>query len=114
MHMQTINKQKPSAGLARLHGVSEREMTSLAKFSSGAEAFGIRTTAISRGPLLGVGCRLQLSGKADYEVLISNGQVLLGKVEANGQRIRLAEGGSNIEASWEKLLQAVRNSEGRI
>jgi hypothetical protein len=37
MHMQT--KQKPVAGLARLHGVSEREMTSLAKFSSKAEAF---------------------------------------------------------------------------
>jgi hypothetical protein len=110
--MQTINKQKPSAGLARLHGVSEREMTSLAKFSSKAEAFGIRTTNIGRGPLLGVGCRLQLSGNHDYEVLVSNGQVLLGEVEASGKRIRLSEG-ADTEASWALLLKTIQTEEKR-
>ena len=56
-----------------------------------------------------------MSGKAaDYEmVLDGRGSVLLGKVEANGQRIRLAEGGSNIEATWTMLLKTVETEEKR-
>jgi len=120
MHMQT--KQKPVAGLARtstserasLYGLSQREYFSLGKFSNDADRFGLKTVGIARG-MFGTGCVLQMSGKAaDYEmVLDGRGSVLLGKVEANGQRIRLAEGGSNIEATWTMLLKTVETEEKR-
>jgi hypothetical protein len=116
MHMQT--KQKPSAGLAMYarvsyFGISAREYTSLAKFSSAADKLGLKTTSIGRG-MFGTGCVLQMSGNHNYEVVLDGrGSVLLGKVEASGKRIRLAEGGSNIEASWAMLLGTIETEEKR-
>jgi hypothetical protein len=110
MHMQ--RKEKPSAGLARPHGITDREYFALGKFSNDADKLGLKTVSIGRGPLLGVGCCLKMSGKADYEVLVRNGQVLLGKVEASGKRVRLAEGADS-EATWNMLLKTLEREEKR-
>jgi hypothetical protein len=65
--------------------------------------------------VLGLGCRLELaSPNRSYEVLVNNGTALLGRVEKDGRRVKLCEGGTNIEATWEKLLGALRNSKGRL
>jgi hypothetical protein len=110
--MQTINKQKPVAGLARF-GISEREITALAKFSNAADKLGLKTTGIGKGPF-GVGCLLKMSGKADYEVILNGaGNLLLGRVE-NGKRVKLHGGGTNTEAQWTMVLNAVKRSEGRL
>jgi hypothetical protein len=54
------------------------------------------------------------SGRADYEVLMNGtGHMLLGRV-TNGKRVKLCEGGTDTEAQWVMLLQALRNSEGRL
>jgi hypothetical protein len=62
-----------------------------------------------------VGCRLKMSsGNYDYEVLVDGtGHMLLARVE-NGKRVSLCEGATNTEVQWERLLEAVRNSEGRL
>ena len=52
-----------------------------------------------------------MSGKTDYEVILNEAGLLLGRVEKDGTRIRLCAG-SNTEAQWERLLAALRNSEG--
>jgi hypothetical protein len=116
--MQTINKQKPVrpfAGLAAagLHGITDREYFALGKFSNAADKLGLKTTSIGRGPLLGVGCRLQLSGNYNYEVLLNGGIMLLGRIEKDGKRIKLCEGGTNTEAQWTLLLKTVEKEEKR-
>jgi hypothetical protein len=85
-----------------------------AKFSNAADKLGLKTTSIGRGPFIGVGCCLKLSGNHNYEVLLNGGVMLLGRIEQDGKRVKLCEGGTSIEASWEKLLQAVKESEGRL
>jgi hypothetical protein len=87
----------------------------LGRFSNAAKRFGIETTEIARGPL-GVGCRLQMSaGDRHYEVAIDgNGQMTLGRVEADGKRVRLCAGSTNIESGWNRMLGALKNAEGRM
>jgi hypothetical protein len=94
-------------------GISHREYAALARFSTAADKAGVKTSKIGRGPF-NQGCLLQLSSSNhNYEVLVDGaGQVLLGSVKS-GQRIKLCVSGTNTEASWEKLLQALRNNEGR-
>jgi hypothetical protein len=122
--MQTINKQKPVApdprsGVARLYGaragyfgITHREYFALGKFSNAADGLGLKTTGIGRGPF-GVGCLLQLSSSNHhYEVLVNAGHLLLGRVEKDGKRVRLAEG-ADTEASWAMLLETVEREEKR-
>jgi hypothetical protein len=74
----------------------------------------VKTASIGKGPF-NQGCLLKLSGSNDYEVLVDGtGHLLLGRVEKNGQRVRLCASGSNTEAGWAMLLQSLRNSEGRM
>jgi hypothetical protein len=55
------------------------------------------------------------SGNHDYEVLVDGtGHMLLGRVENDGKRVKLCETGTNTEAQWGMLLQALENSEGRL
>jgi hypothetical protein len=92
-------------------GIGQREYLALVRFSSKAEAIGLKTTGIGKGPF-GAGCLLKMS--KGYEALIDGtGNVILGRVEADGKRVRLCQGSSGIEAGWEKLLLALENSEGR-
>lgn len=42
------------------------------------------------------------------------GHMLLGKVMKNGNRVRLCEGGTKTEPEWDRLLGALKNSEGRL
>jgi hypothetical protein len=123
--MQTI-KQKTAApagpAKTRWHGnragsfgITRREYVALGKFSNAAEKLGLETTNISKGPF-GRGCLLKMSsGNHDYEVLVDRtGHALLGRVEKNGKRVKLCEGGTNTEAQWSALLQTLKNSEGRL
>ena len=115
--MQTI-KQKGTAPPARTRwhsnqfGISPRAYVALAKFSNAAEKLGVKTTAITQG-MFGSGCRIQLCGKADYEVLVDGAGMTLGRVEADGRRIKLAQGSSGTEPEWAALLRALQNNEGR-
>lgn len=120
--MQTV-KQKPAAPAAtRYHGpranpqlaITARELAALACFSADAGKLGVKMTDLGKGPF-GVGALLKLSGKAgQYEVLVNSGQhALLSRVE-NGKRIRLCKAGTSTEASWNALLIALKNSEGRM
>ena len=73
----------------------------------------MKTTGIGKGPF-GAGCLLKMSsGNRDYELLVSDSGMLLGHLK-NGQRIRLWAGGTNTEAQWGMLLQALRNNEARL
>jgi hypothetical protein len=119
--MQRTTKQKPVAPApaqtrhdrARSLGISDREYLALGKFSNAVEQqLGLKTTGIGKGPF-GTGCLLQLSGSSHhYEVLVSGAGLLLGKVQASGQRVRLAEG-ADTEATWAKLLETVQREEKR-
>lgn len=63
----------------------------------------------------GAGALLKMSSAQGhaYEVLVDGtGHALLGRVESGGKRIRLCEASSNTEAGLEKLLAALKNSEG--
>jgi hypothetical protein len=119
--VQTINtpahqaKTRWHGNRAGYFGITDREYFALGRFSTAADKAGLKTVSIGRGAF-GVGCCMKMSGKAaDYEVMVDgHGSMLLGKVEASGKRIRLAEGGSNIEASWAMLLTALKTSEGRL
>ena len=86
----------------------------MGKFSNAADEFGLKTVSIDRGAF-GLGCCLKLSGKTDYEVLLNNGIMLLGRIEkGTGKRVKLHEGGTNTEAQWEGVLDAIKRSEGRL
>jgi hypothetical protein len=114
--MQTINPKTRLRGTTGDYlGLTIREYIALGKFSSALDPFGVKTTGIGKGPF-GVGCLLKVSGKAgQYEVHVDGtGRMFLGRVKNDGNRVRLCEGGTNTEASWERLLQVVRNSEGRL
>jgi hypothetical protein len=54
-----------------------------------------------------------MSGRGNYEVDLTGGQVLLGRVEASGKRVRICEA-SSTPAGFEKLLAALKHSEGRL
>jgi hypothetical protein len=121
--MQTI-KQKRAAYAARTRwhgnrvgyfGISRQEYVALAKSCNAAEKLGTETTGVGKGPFR-VGCLLRLSGgNHDYELLVDGtGYMQLGRVQQNGQRVRLYAGGTNTEAPWGMLLQALRKSEGRL
>jgi hypothetical protein len=88
--------------------IGYQEYVSLAKFSSKAEAIGVRTTAIDRGPFK-AGARLTMSsGSTNYELDVHNGVMVLGKLESNGKRIRICEGRSGTQLEWERLFLALR------
>jgi hypothetical protein len=103
-------RQKPWLG-AYL-GLGEREYISLARFSSKAEALGLKLESIDKGRPFG-GASLRLAGKAgnSYEVVVNGAGLLLGKVTNDGTRIRLYAG-STTEASWNTLLARLKASEG--
>jgi hypothetical protein len=111
MHMQTTTTQKPA--LAGHFGTSPREYLSLGQLSNSCDELSIKTVAIGRGSF-GVGCCMKMSGKtADYEIMIDgHGSVILGKVEG-GKRIKLCEGGSHLQATWDAILNAVKRSESQ-
>jgi hypothetical protein len=96
-------------------GLSPRDYLSLGRLSIAAEKFGVKATGLTKGPL-GQGARLELaSSNHNYEVLVNGaGNALLGRVEADGKRVRLCAAGTNSEASWEKLIRALKASEGRL
>jgi hypothetical protein len=90
--------------------ISQREYLSLARFSLRAEAIGLKTTGIGKGPF-GAGCLLKMS--RGYEALVDGtGNVILGRVEADGKRVRLWETGTT-QAGWDMLLRVLESSEGR-
>src|SRR5438132_14375532 len=109
--VQTINAPATIAARnnrAASFGISPRDYLSLGRFSNAANKFGVKTVSIGRGAF-GVGCQLQLSSSNhNYEVRVNSTGVLLGKIEASGKRTKLAEGSSNTEATWERLLETVK------
>jgi hypothetical protein len=112
--VQTINE--PVAGVARLVGyleVSHREVTALARLSSNAESFGVRTTAITKGPF-GIGACLKLVGrKSNYELRVdTHTGASLGRV-GEGKYTKLHACGTNTEACWAGILAVLERSEGR-
>jgi hypothetical protein len=112
--MQTLNPKTRLRGtVGDYFGLNAREYIALGKFSNALDPIGVKTTGIGKGPF-GQGCLLKLSGKAQYEVhVVGTGHALLGRVEPNGERVRLCEAGSNTQAGWERLLATLKNSEGR-
>jgi hypothetical protein len=98
---------------AAYYGLTPRDYLALKRFSIAADNLGVKSNAISKGPLQGALLKLS-SGNNNYEVLVDGaGQVLLGRVEADGKRVRLSAAGTNSEASWGKLIGALKASEGR-
>jgi hypothetical protein len=74
--------------------LSPRDYLALGRFSLAADKLpGVKTTAVTKGPL-GQGALLKLSSPDhDYEVLVDGaGNALLGRVEKDGKRVRLCEG----------------------
>jgi len=115
--MQTLDNAASAIAVrnknAAYYGLPPRDYLALGRFSIAAAKFGVKSTAITKGPL-SQGARLELSGSNhNYEVLVDDGQVLLGKIEA-GKRVRLCAAGTNSEAGWEKLIGALKISEGRL
>lgn len=117
--MQTLKGAAPATFAARNEraaalGLSPRDYLSLGQFANALEPIGVKTTGITKGPF-NQGCLLKLSGKAgQYEVhLDGNGSITLGRMEKDGQRVRLYAGSTATEAGWDRLLAAIRNSEGR-
>jgi hypothetical protein len=110
-------KEKPRSrwhGNPHALGVSDRDYFCLTKFLPRAESIGLEATGLDRGTFNG--CVLRLHGRShDYELRLNgNGQVLLGRTEKDGSRVRLCAGSANTEAQWDKLLEALRQSEGRL
>ena len=94
------------------YGVSPRDYLDLGHFSIAADKLGVKSTAIKKGKLSQGAC-LELSGNNNYEVLVDGiGQVLLGKIEADGNRVRLCVGSTGTE-QWNRMLGVLRNAEGR-
>ena len=96
-------------------GLTPPTYVSMARFCNSAEAlFGLKTVAIGRGRF-GSGSKLTLSGgnNRKFELLVSNGRMLLGELKNDGTRIRLAEG-ADTKADWNRLLQALEKSERRL
>ena len=114
--MQMLDNAAVAArnGRAQALGLNPRDYLGLGRFSLAAEKLGVKATEVSKGPL-GSGCLLKLaSGNNHYEVLVDGtGGILLGRVEADGKRVRLCAAGTSSEAGWGKLVQALRTSEGR-
>jgi hypothetical protein len=97
---------------AAYYGLSPRVYLDLGHFSIAAEKAGVKSTAIKKGPL-GQGARLELSGPDhNYEVLVGNGQMLLGRVNGE-ERTRLCEGSTNTQSQWNRMLDVLKASEGR-
>ena len=96
---------------AKRLGITDRDDFSLGTLANRVEAFGVKATAV--GKALGLGCRLKLSGNHDYELLVNNGIVLAGRIEANGRRTKLFEGGTSVEATWSTLLKTIETEEKR-
>ena len=88
---------------ARALGLTAREYSHLGEFSNNADKLGLKSVSVGKAP--GLGCRLKLSGRHDYEALLNNGIALLGRVEASGKRIKLHEGGTNVEVDLEHASQ---------
>jgi hypothetical protein len=116
--METLNGVAPAIAArnnrAASFAISPRDYLSLGRFSNAADKFGLKSTGITKGPF-GQGALLKLSSSNhDYEVLVDGtGQMLLGRIE-NGQRVKLYAGSTNTKAAWDKLLEALRQSEGRL
>jgi len=90
-------------------GLSPRDYLGLGRFSLAAEKLGVKATEITKGKF-NQGAVLKLSGPDhNYEVLVDAGNALLGRVEADGKRVRLCAAGTNSEASWGKLIHQVEN-----
>ncbi len=110
MPMHTQLKQEPGpVTRARALGLTAREYSHLGEFSNNADKLGLKSVSVGKAP--GLGCRLKLSGRHDYEVLLNNGIALLGRVEASGKRIKLHEGGTNVESTWNMLLKTIERDE---
>jgi hypothetical protein len=112
MQQQTIQKSaaKPwfHHNQAAHFKISTRDYLNLGKFSNAADKLGLKSTGITKGPF-GSGCLLKMSGGAHtYELLLGNGSALLGRVEANGKRVRLFNGPTAAETQWDNLLEALR------
>jgi hypothetical protein len=117
--MQTLKGAASIAAKTRWHGprashfaITAGEYTALGRFSNATDKLGLKITGITKGPF-GAGARLQMSGRGNYEVDLTGGQVLLGRVEASGKRVRICEA-SSTPAGFEKLLAALKHSEGRL
>jgi len=97
---------------AAYYRVSPRDYLDLGHFSIAADKLGVKSTAITKGPF-GQGALLKLtSGSNHYEVLVDGtGGMLLGKIEADGKRVRLCEGSTNTEAQWNRMLGVLKQSE---
>jgi hypothetical protein len=115
--MQTLTGAAMAArnGRAKALGLSPRDYLGLGRLSNAADKFGVRATEITKGPF-GQGALLKLSsGNNHYELLVDgNGQMLLGRVEQDGKRVRLCEGRTNTEAQWNRMLGVLKQSEGRL
>jgi hypothetical protein len=113
--MQLKNKPRKWQGDPAALGINGRDYFCLTRFLPRAESLGLEATGLSRGPL-NQGCVLKLHGRShDYEVhLDGNGQVLLGRTEKDGSRVRLCAGSANTEAQWDRVLAALEASEGRL
>jgi hypothetical protein len=96
-------------------GLNPRDYLALGRLSIAAGRLGVKATALSKGPL-GQGALLKLSSPDhNYEVLVDGiGQALLGRVEADGKRTRLCAGSTSIQAQWDRILAALKQSEGRL
>jgi hypothetical protein len=117
-HMQTLNSAAIAARNTRANalGLNPRDYLGLGRFSLAADKAGLKSTGITKGPL-GQGALLKLSGaEHNYEVLVDGaGNALLGRVEKDGsKRVRLCSIGTNSEAGWEKLIEALKAGEGRL
>jgi hypothetical protein len=113
--MQTL-KEKPRKwhGEPASLGISHQQYFALSRFYSQAEALGLKVTDLDRGPL-GQGCILKLRGRHDYELRVDGtGFMLLGRTEKDGKRTRLYNGSTSTEAGWNRVLAALKASEGMV
>jgi hypothetical protein len=109
-HMQQTAKTWRHGPRAPGFAITQAEYISLARFSNDAEKLDVKSTGLTKS-LFGSGVCLKLAGKsAQYEVHVRDGQLLVGKVEATGKRVRLAEA-SSTQAGWQKLLAVLKDNE---
>jgi hypothetical protein len=84
----------------------------MADLSNRLEQIGVKTEMIGKGPFK-TGCRLQLQGRARYELHSDgSGRMTLGVVEENGRLRMLAQTGTTAQG-WSKIFAEVSNAEQR-
>jgi hypothetical protein len=106
-------RQHGMFGKGAQFGLTERVYLALGRFAIAAEQAGIKSTAVAK--TRDGYCCLKLTGAcgSDYEVIVngSAGSVMLGQIDRDGKRTRLAEASPNTQAGWDQLLAALKNSE---